>query len=262
VTLSNPAKLLRGYISATGTTDSRELAAALDIPLRTIQRLKLEVACAMDGVSDGAKDAISGACASNTSANDAMGGAGGAPTTPYMSRAEATRTIEKAPRVVIPARATFESLRDESYQEVKQEPPLVPQVGKKDDLQPTHERVKFADGRLTLFYGLKAFWLEKFDNDEERLELELTRAAAYVQPNSSRALEVQVSSQLARSAADKRDRDKRYAAAAKASGKPTKAQDHKPITIEPDRMAELQRRADFYRQIASENDSIMSGGSA
>lgn len=262
MTLSNPAKLLRGYISATGTTDSRELAAALDIPLRTIQRLKLEVAGAMDGVSADAKDAISGVCTNNTSANDAMDGAGGAPKTPYMARAEATRTVEKSPRVVIPARATFESLRDESYQEVKQDPPLVPQGGKKDDLQPTHERVQFVNGRLTLFNGLKAFWLEKFDGDADRLDLALIQAAGFIQPHSTRPLEAQVSSQLARSAADKRDRDKRYAAAAKASGKPTKAQDHKPITIEPDRMAELQRRADFYRQIASENDSIMSGGSA
>ena len=126
MTLSNPAKLLRGYISATGTTDSRELAAALNIPLRTIQRLKLEVAGAMDGVSDGAKDAIYGVCTNNTSAKDAIYGVDDAPKTPYMARAEATRAIEKAPRVVIPARATFESLRDESYQEVKQDPPLVP----------------------------------------------------------------------------------------------------------------------------------------
>lgn len=117
----------------------------------------------------------------------------------------------------ITTRATKDFLRKESYQEVKQEPPLVPQGGKKDDLQPTHERVKFADGRLTLFNGLRQFWLERFDNDADRLDLALIQAAGFVQPHSTRPLEAQVSSQLARSAADKRDRDKRYAAAAKAN---------------------------------------------
>lgn len=129
-------------------------------------------------------------------------------------------TVPPEPRACagITTRATKDFLRKESTKVVKQEPPLVPQGGKKDDLQPPYDRVQYANGRLTLFNGLKAFWLDKFDGDEERLELALVQAAGFVQPNSTRPLEAQVSSQLARSAADKRDRDMRYAAAAKASG--------------------------------------------
>jgi hypothetical protein len=63
--LSNPAKLLRAYMAATGITDAKQIAAELDIPIRTIQRLKLEVACAMGGV----------ASATAKCANDAMDGA-------------------------------------------------------------------------------------------------------------------------------------------------------------------------------------------
>lgn len=72
----------------------------------------------------------------------------------------------------------------------------------------------FEAGRIVLRNGLRAFWLERFDGDAERLELGLITAAAYVQPNSIRPLEAQVSAQLARQVADRRDRDRRYAAAA------------------------------------------------
>ena len=55
--LSNPGKLLRAYMQATGVFDAKQLAQVLDIPIRTIQRLRLEVAtCA-----NSANDAISGA---------------------------------------------------------------------------------------------------------------------------------------------------------------------------------------------------------
>jgi len=83
--ISNPAKLLRAVMRLMGTTDTRELAAELDIPLRTIQRLKLE--CATDGAdATSANDAINGAEQSanraiygaDTDANDAISGASGA----------------------------------------------------------------------------------------------------------------------------------------------------------------------------------------
>ena len=57
--ISNPAKILRGYIEATGISDARILSERLEIPLRTIQRLKLEVASAVEDAS--AKHAIYGA---------------------------------------------------------------------------------------------------------------------------------------------------------------------------------------------------------
>lgn len=66
--LSNPGKLLRAYMQATGISCAKTLADSLGIKLRTIQRLKLEIAtCAND-----AKCAISGAV---NSANDAINGA-------------------------------------------------------------------------------------------------------------------------------------------------------------------------------------------
>lgn len=68
--ISNPAKLLRAVMRLMGVTDTRQLAAELDIPLRTIQRLKLE--CATDGAD--ATSAISGAQFGANSANDARYG--------------------------------------------------------------------------------------------------------------------------------------------------------------------------------------------
>ena len=62
--ISNSAKLLGGYMVATGITDAKTIAETLNIPLRTVQRLKLEYAtCATGGVL---------VCAN--SANDATGG--------------------------------------------------------------------------------------------------------------------------------------------------------------------------------------------
>jgi hypothetical protein len=54
-----------------------------------------------------------------------------------------------------------------------------------------------------------------FGGDSGALDLALVEAAAYVQANSSRPLLVQVRAQLARRARDKRERDARYAAAAR-----------------------------------------------
>lgn len=75
MSLSNPAKLLHGYMVATGVWDTAMLAQTFDIPVRTIQRLKLEIAtqgeavpatansanCARYGATDAANCAISGA---------------------------------------------------------------------------------------------------------------------------------------------------------------------------------------------------------
>lgn len=73
---------------------------------------------------------------------------------------------------------------------------------------------------MKLLNGLRAFWVEQFEGDAERLDLALIQVAGFVQPNSSRPLESQVSAQLARIVADKRDRDARYqrAASGKAAG--------------------------------------------
>jgi hypothetical protein len=81
--ISNPAKLLRALIHATGITDCKQLSEMLAIPVRTLQRLKLEVAETVDtATANDAKHAISGAATSAISgvstANDAISGATGA----------------------------------------------------------------------------------------------------------------------------------------------------------------------------------------
>lgn len=101
--LSNPAKILLAYMRCSGITDAKTLAADLDIAIRTIQRLKLECAGAMDGVSSDngscANDAISGAIEPANDATCAINGVSDAPNTPDMalvpiiepSRAHATK---------------------------------------------------------------------------------------------------------------------------------------------------------------------------
>lgn len=74
MTISNPAKILAAYMRCSGISDAKQLAADLDIPLRTIQRLKLEVATS----DTDAKCAISGASENAKRANDAISGASGA----------------------------------------------------------------------------------------------------------------------------------------------------------------------------------------
>jgi hypothetical protein len=77
------------------------------------------------------------------------------------------------------------------------------------------QRVTFEKGELQLFNGVRQFWLNEF-GDEHALNLALKQAAGYVQINShTRSIEAQVSSQLARMARDKRDKDARYAKAVK-----------------------------------------------
>lgn len=70
------------------------------------------------------------------------------------------------------------------------------------------------DGVIVLHNGTRAKWLAMFGGDADRLDLALTQAAGWVQPHSSRPLQAQVEAQLARAAAEKLDKDQRYAAAA------------------------------------------------
>ena len=113
---------------------------------------------------------------------------------------------------------------------LKENSPLPPSspsalARKTDDWQPRFStaqepqgEVSFDGRQLTLGPGERSFWLEQFGGDGPRLDLALVTAAGYVQQHSSRPLLVQVRAQLARTAADKRDRDSRYAVAAKTNG--------------------------------------------
>lgn len=77
-------------------------------------------------------------------------------------------------------------------------------------------RVYFHNEQIKLCDELNQLWLKQFDGQQDDLNLALIQIAAYVQPNNrTRSLEAQVSSQLARIVRDRKEKDKRYAAAAK-----------------------------------------------
>jgi hypothetical protein len=80
--------------------------------------------------------------------------------------------------------------------------------------------VLYEDGKVTLHNGVRLKWLEEF-GDDKSLDLALIEAAAYVQPGSTRPIDVQVEGQLAKRAREKRERDQRYAATA---AKPNKGE--------------------------------------
>lgn len=104
MTISNPAKILAAYMRCSGISDAKQLAADLEIPLRTIQRLKLEVAtseasatCAISGVSENASDAKRAIYGAANSANDAIYGASakkGFPPNPLPKETTPTITVE------------------------------------------------------------------------------------------------------------------------------------------------------------------------
>lgn len=98
-------------------------------------------------------------------------------------------------------------------------------------------------GRLTLVNGMRVHWLEEFGGDEKDLELALQRAAQYVQENSNKALDVQVSGQLSRIVQERRDKDRRYAAAAA-----NKPQQQQAPRGETSRERKIREAADFLNR--------------
>ena len=111
--------------------------------------------------------------------------------------------------------------------EVRAEP--VPKPSPIDRLKRVHETptpaMAMVDGRIELSQRTREFWLgaDCFAGDAAALDLALIQAAGQVQVHSrAHTLEVQVSRSLARIAADRRDRDRRYReAAARNAATPT-----------------------------------------
>lgn len=139
-----------------------------------------------------------------------------APNETHFAKPIAQSETHCAPRVH--ARAQMESLSGIVTQEEVKNPPFIPQAdcfGRPAEME---KDVHFDGSNLILTKAERADWLEKF-GDDQRLDLALVQAVAFVQPNSRRPLLVQVRAQLARAAVDKIDRDQRYAKAA--SAKPT-----------------------------------------
>ncbi len=77
------------------------------------------------------------------------------------------------------------------------------------------EDIVLKDGKPFLTNGTRSLWLERFDNDEKRLDMALIQISGFIQPNSNRPLPVQVESQLARFLNEEMGRDKRYRKAIK-----------------------------------------------
>ena len=179
--LSNPAKLLAAFMEASNVWDSRELSQLTGVPLRTIQRLKLE--CATHGVNE----------ANGTSATHGVTGG-------------ATSATHGASSDDGIARAYKESLRDKNLPK-RLDSPLFPP-------DPYAQASIDENGRLVLTDKFRSDWLDRFGGDATRFDLALVQAQGYLQPNNrTKSLEVQLSAQLARIAADKHDRDSRYARA-------------------------------------------------
>lgn len=72
--------------------------------------------------------------------------------------------------------------------------------------------VLYEDGKITLHNGVRLRWLEEFGGDDKSLDLALVEAAAYIQPGSTRPIDVQVEGQLAKRAREKHEKHQRYAA--------------------------------------------------
>lgn len=86
-------------------------------------------------------------------------------------------------------------------------------------------RVWIENDQIKLCDSLNQFWLQQFDNQPGDLSLALMQIAAYVQPNSKfQNLEKQVSAQLSKIVLQRKERDRRYQAAAK-----TKTVNGKPV---------------------------------
>lgn len=193
--LSNPAKLLAAFMEASNVWDSRELSSLTGVPLRTIQRLKLE--CATHGVTYvGGSSATHGAVGVTECAKDATHGVSGSATS-------ATHGTSSDDGI---ARAYKESLRDKNLPK-RLDSPLYPP-------DPYAQASIDENGRLVLTDKFRNDWIERFGGDVVRFELALVQAQGYVQPNNrTKTLDVQLSAQLARIASEKLDRDSRYAKA-------------------------------------------------
>jgi hypothetical protein len=162
------------FYAAHGVTSTKLLAERIGVTDRAVRKAKAELGFPRNNRSPGTT------VPSNRNNRSAQ------PEQPFRSEPRVRARIETPSGLVIPKR-------------VSEEPPL-----------PPGERVALVSGEIRICAELRAFWLEQFGGDGTRLDLALIQAAGYVQTASSRPLEAQVGSQLARIAGDKREKDQRY----------------------------------------------------
>lgn len=144
---------------------------------------------------------------------------------------------EKPCDVTVTADVTRPEQRQSRNRAETESTPLPPEGACEDQAEP----VILEGGNLKLNNKLWITWLEIFGNDKIRLLLALREVGGRIQPNSTRPLEAQVSSQLARIAGDKRDRDSRYESAVKTNGSAAPAQRPKNQPVNGGVAAELAR---------------------
>lgn len=112
-------------------------------------------------------------------------------------------------------------------------------------LKKEEESVRLEEGKLKCSAKYRAEW-KGLGIDGPSLDLALVQILPYVQENSRRPLEAQVSSQLARIARDKRDKDQRYASAAATSSfsrKPLLSRQSDKVSAAANARAVLERMA-------------------
>lgn len=132
--MSNPAKILLAYMRCSGISDAKTLAADLDIPIRTIQRLKLECA---------------------TCANDARNGGPEAPNAPNTPDMAPPMTPDMAFSEIDPSRAhaNTESLRDTLVSKTEDSSLSEPDVSDQgEEVTPKAKR------RHSYTHGFEEFW--------------------------------------------------------------------------------------------------------
>jgi hypothetical protein len=109
-----------------------------------------------------------------------------------------------------------------------EDPPLTPQSpiqakSWEDDVaSQSHPTITVENGKAILHNGTRSEWLERFGGDEEDLELALIDAVGAIQPNSRQDPALQITRRLSIIVRDRREKDKRYAAAVAANRKADK----------------------------------------
>lgn len=174
----------------TGKTTARELAEVLNSKLRTVER-------------------------HNTDAKELVRRFAEVSPEPLRKIAEGVRkSAEEDTQICVVSEPA-----DSCAPATKESPSEIVILESKPLLFPTpfDQRVTLKNGKIVLCKEVRDEWVAEF-GDEKDLDLALITAANYVQVNSSRPLEAQVSAQLARVVREKREKDKRYAAAAAAKG--------------------------------------------
>lgn len=223
--MNNTAKALRGYMEATGISDAKELSARLGINLRTIYRLKLDIAASMSSATGGTAN-------SANSATDGTLSATGGTTTATDGTAQQAVCATDGTKPGVPSRARIESpsgiLTPKIVSEVKCSDAQAREntttsfswsnaFAVPDD----NPGVVFVDGKLKLVNGTRAEWEARFGSDQ--LDLALIEIQACLQANSRTPLKAQVERHLAQRAREKLDRDARYRAAVAAKAPPKAA---------------------------------------